>query len=158
MLFGVIYSFDVLEVELPRMTIRPPPEQSELWTRTEHGTSELNATLDTTGWYHEKWCACLDLEQFTQFRDRLCLRADDVETMGSLGAPLPDGTLHYGCLPAVSFDGSDNDCLANAYVTPYLEPGDDQLVPGLQLPAVGELADESHFELVKDWMLERWGS
>jgi hypothetical protein len=69
---------------------------------------------------HRKLCALFTREQFNQFVDDTDLKAESVETMGSLGAP----GFGYGCAPAISFSGGDYDCYANAYVTPLpdIEP------------------------------------
>jgi len=155
MQFGIIYSIEVYKSEVVLENCRPPAEQRKegLWEQTEKGDSEYNATLDTTGWLHEKWCACLTLEQMDELVKRTDIVADSTETMGSLGAPQPDGTTSWGCSPAVSFQYYDNDCDLNAYVTPYPEADDPQVIEGLDL----ENLDGDAFQLVKEWMLDRWG-
>lgn len=48
---------------------------------------------------------------------KLGLVAEDVQTMGSLGAP----GFGFGWAPAISFNGDDEDAILNAYVTPLPE-------------------------------------
>jgi hypothetical protein len=116
MLFSVIYSFDVPQ----GVSIKPyTPPQRSLWTRTEGNEQFEYGYLEgrwTTG-LHRKWTALLTRKQFDAFVGKLGLVAENVETMGSLGAP------GFGCgwSPAISFNADDEDAILNAYVTPIPE-------------------------------------
>ena len=117
MLFSVIYSVDVPE-DVDPMDFAPPHVES-LWDKTE-GDSEYGYSYLEGRWtngMHRKWCAILTRDQFDEFISQCDLRAEDCETMGSLGAP----GLGYGWAPAISFNGDHEDCIANAYVTPIPE-------------------------------------
>lgn len=113
MQYGVIYSADADEIN---PCDSPPEEQNELWTETEN-YDESDYGIE--GWVHKKWCACLDQEQFDQFVNHVCIYAEDIETMGSLGAPSPDGMI-LGVMPAICFEGGGEIGIHNAYVTPYI--------------------------------------
>jgi hypothetical protein len=115
MLFSVIYSVDVPEFEsLDRFA---PPDADELWSVTGEGSTEYSYLEgDWENGSHKKWCAILNREQFDEFVRKCHLSAESTETMGSIGAP--------GCgfwASAISFNSCDEDCIANAYVTPLPE-------------------------------------
>jgi hypothetical protein len=116
MLFSVIYSVDVPQgVSIKSYT---PPHHSP-WTRTE-GDEQYEYSYLEGRWEkgkHRKWTALLTRRQFDAFVEKLGLVAEDVQTMGSLGAP----GFGYGWAPAVSFNGDDQDAILNAYVTPLPE-------------------------------------
>jgi hypothetical protein len=119
MLFSVIYSVDAPEGE--DIDAYAPPQVEELWQLTE-GDEECGYTYLEGSWengQHRKWCAVLDRDQFDEFVSKLGLYAEDVETMGSLGAP----GLGYGVSPAISFTRDDPDAILSAYVTPMPEVG-----------------------------------
>lgn len=63
---------------------------------------------------HRKYGALLTAGEFRAFIDDACLIAEDVETMGSIGAP----GFGFSWAPAISFNYSRRDVYANAYVTP----------------------------------------
>ena len=116
MLFSVIYSVDAPQ----GVSIKPytPPRRS-LWTRTE-GDEQYEYGYLEGRWEkgkHRKWAALLTREQFDAFVEKLGLVAEDVQTMGSLGAP----GFGFGWAPAISFDSDDEDAIVNAYVTPIPE-------------------------------------
>lgn len=117
MLFSIIYSVDVPEgVDLSDYT---PPQVEELWDETEDDSSYEYGYLEGC-WengQHRKWCAILSREQFDEFVEQVGLIAEDVETMGSLGAP----GFEFGWAPAVSFRSDDPDAIQSAYVTPIPE-------------------------------------
>ena len=69
------------------------------------------------GGHHRKWAAILDREQFDAFVLHCDLEAEDIETMGSIGAP----GYGYGLAPAISFTSHDPDAIQSAYVTPMPE-------------------------------------
>ena len=116
MQFAVIYSVDVpADTDL---SLYQPPDLS-LWQETE-GDEQYELNYLEGVWehgHHRKWAALLNREQFDAFVDHTGLTAEDVETMGSLGAPGFD----FGWAPAISFDGHAPDALQNAYVTPIPE-------------------------------------
>ena len=118
MLFSVIFS-----VYCPRsesIARFRPPQHRTLWQLTECDESYDYGYLEGE-WLkgkHRKWCGLLTKEQFTDFVDHTCMFAEDVETMGSIGAP----GFGYSLAPAISFrdDGEDR-AIRNAYVTPVPE-------------------------------------
>lgn len=116
MLFSVIYSVDVPQ----GISIKPyTPPQRSLWTRTE-GDEQYEYTYLAGRWTsgkHRKWTALLTRDQFDSFVEKLGLVAENVETMGSLGAP----GFGFGWSPAISFNGDDEDAILNGYVTPIPE-------------------------------------
>jgi hypothetical protein len=116
MLFSVIYSVDVPQ----GVSIKPyTPPQRSLWTRTE-GDEQFEYGYLEGRWEkgkHRKWAALLTRKQFDAFVEKLGLVAEDVQTMGSLGAP----GFGFGWAPAISFNGDDEDAILNAHVTPIPE-------------------------------------
>jgi hypothetical protein len=117
MLFSVIYSVNVPQ----GVSIKPytPPQVGRLWTRTEGDEQNEYGYLEGR-WdkgKHRKWTALLTRDQFDAFVEKLGLVAEDVQTMGSLGAP----GFGFGWAPAISFNGDDEDAILNAYVTPIPE-------------------------------------
>jgi hypothetical protein len=116
MLFSVIYTADVPA----NVRIKPytPPRRS-LWTRTE-GDEQYEYSYLEGRWEkgkHRKWAALLTRKQFDAFVSKLGLVAEEVQTMGSLGAP----GFGFGWSPAISFSADDEDAILNAYVTPIPE-------------------------------------
>lgn len=117
MLFSVIYSVDVREDADPDDFA--PPNVKELWEETENDSCYEYSYLEGA-WehgHHRKWCALLTREQFDEFVKRCSLTAEDVQTMGSLGAP----GFGIGWSPAIAFRNDDYACIAGAYVTPLPE-------------------------------------
>lgn len=117
MQFSVIYS-----VDLPReVSVKDyvPPQAGWLWTLTERDDQYEYGYLEGR-WEqgkHRKWVALLTRQQFDAFVQKVGLYAEDVETMGSLGAP----GFGFGWSPAISFSGSHEEAIVNAYVTPIPE-------------------------------------
>lgn len=114
MQFSIIYSVDVPE----GVSIKPytPPQVGRLWTRTEGNEQFEYSYLDgrwKTG-KHRKWAALLTRTQFDAFVAKLGLDAEDVQTMGSLGAP----GFGFGWAPAVNFRSDDEDAIVSAFITP----------------------------------------
>lgn len=113
MKFSVIYSVDCpREVSIKHFL----PSQRKLFDTTEDDEQYEYDYLEGR-WAkgkHRKLCAILTRAQFDRFLDDTGLFPEDVETMGSLGAP------GFGCgwAPAISFRSEDEDALQNAYVTP----------------------------------------
>ena len=86
MQFSVIYSADCPADE--NIDDFAPPE-IDLWDQTEDDSCFEYGYLEGE-WengHHRKWCAMLTRDQFTEFVEHCGLFAEDVETMGSLGAP-----------------------------------------------------------------------
>ena len=116
MQFSIIYSVDVAsDDDVNRLA----PPDLDLWDQTE---SDEQYELDYLegiwiGGHHRKWAAILDREQFDEFVQHCNLEAEDVETMGSLGAP----GYGYDWAPAINFTSHDPDALQSAYVTPMPE-------------------------------------
>jgi len=118
MLFSVIYSFDICRGYSVK---RWMPSQRHLFTITEGNESyEFDYLADgdkTDRWYggkHRKLCALLTKKQFERFISDTWLQAEDVETMGSIGAP----GFGFGHAPAISFSRSEDWGFSSAYVTP----------------------------------------
>ena len=116
MKFSVIYSVDVpAGVEI---LDRAPP-RLDLWEETEDDEQYEYGHLEGR-WehgHHRKWAAILERKQFDEFVKRCGLFAEDVQTMGSLGAP----GFGFGWAPAMSFTANDPDAIQSAYVTPIPE-------------------------------------
>lgn len=116
MLFSVIYSADCpADENIDRFA---PPDLSA-WEETEDDRSYEYRHLEGR-WedgQHRKWCALLTRDQFDQFVEHCRLNAEDVETMGSLGAP----GFSYEWAPAISFTGDHPDAIQSAFVTPVPE-------------------------------------
>ena len=116
MLFSIIYSADCPE-DADINDFAPP--DLELWDETEDDDQYDYGYLEGR-WengHHRKWCAVLNREHFDEFVNHTGLFAEDVETMGSLGAP----GIGLGWAPAISFHADDPDAIQNAYVTPIPE-------------------------------------
>jgi hypothetical protein len=115
MQLSIIYSIDTpREVRIAQFN--PPPNQKRLWQLTEDDGQYEYSCLEGR-WSkgkHRKWCGILNREQFDEFLDHTGLFAEDVRTMGSLGAP----GCGYGLVPAFSFRNDDPDSIQSAYVTP----------------------------------------
>jgi hypothetical protein len=118
MLFSVIYSADCPRTEsIARFR---PPHARRLWDQTEDDGQYEYGYLegDWERGKHRKWCAVLQKDQFTEFVQSVGLVAEDVRTMGSIGAP----GFGFGWAPAISFsDMGDERAILNAYVTPVPE-------------------------------------
>jgi hypothetical protein len=117
MRFSVIYSVDV--PGNVRVTDYAPPQARRLWDKTEGDESYEYSYLEGR-WEkgkHRKWCAVLDRGQFDEFVSRCGLVAEDVQTMGSLGAP----GFGFGWAPAIAFHNDAPDAILSAYVTPIPE-------------------------------------
>ncbi len=117
MLFSVIYSADTPEdVDVLDFA---PPQIEELWDETEDDSEYEYGYLEGC-WEkgsHRKWCAVLNREQFDEFVEKCGLFAENVQTMGSLGAP----GFGFGWAPAISFSSDSSDAIQSAYVTPIPE-------------------------------------
>lgn len=95
---------------------RPSLPEDDMWQTEGHDQYEYSYLEG--GWEvgaHGKWVGVLSQEQFDTLVDEYSLVAEDVETMGSLGAP------GVGWLaPAISFNNDDvHDAVIRAYVTPF---------------------------------------
>jgi hypothetical protein len=112
--YSIIYSVDIPS----GVNMRPfvLPKCKLLWQETEDDSQYEYGYLEGrwTKGHHRKWCAILDEEQFAEFVNDTGLFAEDVQTMGSLGAPGHG----YGVVPAISFRSEDDDAIQSAYVTP----------------------------------------
>jgi len=117
MQFSIIYSVDVPADE--DVLDFAPPQTDELWDETEDDDQYEYDYLEGS-WehgHHRKWAAILNREQFNEFVEHCGLCAEDVETMGSIGAP----GFGFGWAPAISFTSDDPDAIQSAYVTPIPE-------------------------------------
>jgi hypothetical protein len=118
MQFAVIYSADCPRTEsIARFR---PPHARRLWDQTE-GDNQYEFSYLEGVWEHgkhRKWCAMLNKDQFQEFVEATGLVAEDVRTMGSIGAP----GFGVGWAPAISFtDNGEDRAILNAYVTPIPE-------------------------------------
>jgi hypothetical protein len=111
--FSIIYSVDV-----PRDTsiIQFLPRKRRHFEMTE-GDEQYDYGYLEGSWTkgkHRKLCAVLNRQQFEDFLFETGLFPEDVETMGSIGAP----GLGFGLSPAISFRNDDPEAIQSAYVTP----------------------------------------
>lgn len=137
--YSVIYDFDVPKHEPVRYY--QPPHVRTLWMCTE--AEDHHGELSYAGLpKHRKYVALLTPEQFHEFVLETGLHADDVETMGSLGAP----GFGYGWAPAICFNYDDGPGYANAYVTP---------IPKGEPPE--DWDPTSAWDALKALVVERWG-
>ena len=119
LLYSVIYSFDCPKNERVNR-FNPPIKQRKKgkWELTE-GDEQRDLSYLGGDWEkckHRKWCAVLNREEFEEFVNFCELRAEDVETMGSIGAP----GFELGWAPAISFNiETVHYVYGNAYVTPF---------------------------------------
>ena len=95
------------------------PQECLRWTASTSSRSRpriLVGRFSKQG-HHRKWAAVLERTDFDEFVDRLRLVAEDVQTMGSVGAP----GFGFGWAPAISFTSRNPDAIQSAYVTPIPE-------------------------------------
>ena len=117
MKFSVIYEADI-PMRCRVSDVAPP--RCRAWFLTEQSDgkpSDWCGELWDGKVKHRKWCAVLTRKQFDRFVVHVGLFAEDVETMGSLGAP----GCGFGLSPAISFRNDDTDAIQSAYVTPLIE-------------------------------------
>jgi hypothetical protein len=118
MKYSVIYEVDVPST---RSIVPLFPRNRSPWEQTEDD-GQYDESYRGGEWEkgkHRKLCGILTQRQFDSFVEKFELTAENVETMGSLGA-LGFGV---GWAPAIAF----NSCLGSgisAYVTPIPEDGD----------------------------------
>lgn len=141
--FSVIYSVDCTR----DTNILPHTPSWGRWDTTEDDDQYEYDYLegDWEGGQHRKFCAVLSREYFEKFLAEQELKAEDVETMGSLGAP----GLGFGCSPAISFNGGEDGVMKNAYVTPFPELDPD-------LAKRPELSEDD-WKRIKRAVLTLWG-
>ncbi len=120
MLFSVIYSVDVprdvpIRGFLPRRSVRRHMDLTEGDEQYEYDYLEG----DWVGGRHRKLVGLLVRPHFEALVEDLGLYAEDVETMGSIGAPglFPE----VWCAPAIAFNGDDPEAIQSMYVTPIPE-------------------------------------
>ena len=125
MKFSIIYSVDVpADTDVLQYS---PPDLS-LWDETEDDAQYEYGYLEGR-WesgHHRKWAALLDRAQFDKFIEHCVLKAEDVQTMGSIGAV----GFGIGLVPAISFTSDEPDAILSAYVTP---------IPGISRRSFDEL-------------------
>lgn len=139
MLFSIIYSADVpSDVDITEFA----PPDLDLWDETEddseYGYGYLEGRWEEG--HHRKWCAVLNRKQFDEFINHCELVAEDVQTMGSLGAP----GCGFGCSPAISFTSDAPDAIQSAFITPLPEVRKEQ-------------GDERDWQRVRNAMLAVYG-
>lgn len=108
--FSVIYEFDAPRGV--RVYEYAPPHRKKLWQLTET-SSRWSADPEELP-LHRKYVAILNKEQFEEFISVCDLVAENVETLGSLGAP----GFEMGWAPAISFRSESSVAWQSAYVTP----------------------------------------
>lgn len=113
MWFSVVYSVDV---PAEGRTEDYAPPDVELWDQTEDDGQYEYSYLEGEwlGGHHRKWAAFLERQQFDDFIDHCQLRAEDVQTLGTIGAP----GCGFGWAPAISFVRDHPAAILSAYVTP----------------------------------------
>lgn len=144
MMFSVIYSVDVpsgvgLQPFLPR--------QRRLFDTTEGDEGFEYGYLEGrwTKGRHRKLCALLTRAQFEQFLGDTSLRSEDVNTLGSIGAP----GFGFGHAPAISFTGDAEDAIQSAYVTPIPQIERTRRAEAGGLPDGEAVFDERDWERVR---------
>lgn len=121
--FSVIYSFDVRRDQSVEPYNPPKNQRRRLWDLTEGNEQYEFDYLGESYKHgkHRKWCALLTRKQFDEFVSHTGIYPEDVETLGSLGAP----GCGFGLAPAISFNGGPDvygkPIWQNAYVTPLPE-------------------------------------
>lgn len=113
MRFSVIYSVDVPGDD--PIPVHAPPSL-DLWEETQGDESYEYGYLEGrwTKGHHRQWASLLNRTPFDDFVRHCRLWAEDVQTLGSIGA-LGFGV---GWAPAISFTSDDQDAIKSAYVTP----------------------------------------
>ncbi len=144
MMFSVIYSVDVPE----GVGLRPfLPTRRRLFDTTE-GDDQFEYSYLEGRWTrgrHRKLCAMLTREQFERFLEDTGLRSEDVQTLGSIGAP----GFGYGHAPAISFTSDEEDAILSAYVTPIPQIERTRRAEAGDLPDGEALFDERDWERVR---------
>jgi hypothetical protein len=136
--FSVIYSIDGPRREL---SLYIPENKPRIWKKTEDSSSEMGPPR----WWHKKYGGILTPEQFENFVDTQGLYAEDVETMGSIGAP----GYGFGWAPAISFM-SENDIYQNAYVTPNINETE-----GKRLEKI--FGKEKMWDAIREYLIGKYG-
>lgn len=159
MYYGIIFSVDADKDAVDDDIYQPVPTEPEgTWYKSEDDETEYECWPENEGW-HYKWCACLSQEQMDQFMEKMCFTSI-CDTMGSLGAPQPDGDICLGMSPAFAVETDDSDAMVQAYVTPYLmEEGDEDTIPELKLgerEGPKQLRDDD-WKTIMDWFAKKYG-
>lgn len=147
MRFGVVYEFDCLRRE-PVSLLQPRAKLLRKMTMVEGDKDRqydyLGEEWETSR--HRKYGAVFTKDEFEQFIIDLDLKAQEVRTMGTLGAP---GSANwYGCSPAICFE-DEGGSYSSAYVTPY---------PDIHLkhePTDAKM--ERWWEMIRKAVLSRYG-
>jgi hypothetical protein len=142
MQFSIIYSIDCPR-DVTIAQFNPPQNQKRRWQLTEDDGQYEYGYLEGR-WnkgQHRKWCGILNRDQFDEFIGHTGLFAEDVQTLGSIGAP----GCGFGLVPAFSFRSDEPDAIQNAYVTPlasgseiaeFLAAVNDEYETDLPIPGV----------------------
>ena len=113
MKFSVIYEFECgMDDSVSRYTFKT--RSFDLTERYDGEPSEWCSDLWNGKCKHRKYAGILNRNQFDEFVRQTEVWADDVETLGSIGAP----GFGYGVAPAISFSNNDPDVIQSAYITP----------------------------------------
>jgi hypothetical protein len=150
--FSVIYSVDIPA----GVNMRPfvPPRCKQLWEETE-GDEQYDYDYLEDRWekgHHRKWVTILDQDQFDEFLDHTGLIAEDVQTMGSIGAP----GFGFSWAPAISFRGDDLDSIQSAYATPLASKAEMvRFLRGHEVPVPAVLLDDDDQQYFWDEAIDR---
>ncbi len=150
--YSIIFTLDMPRTErigryMPERRIRRKLYQTEGDDQYEYGY--LGG--DYKHGKHRKLCGILTSEEFQTFVHDTGLAAQDIETMGSLGAP----GFGFGWAPAISFTAEAVEpAFVDAYVTPlpFYADGDD----GPE-PPQNEAESDTAWQVVRELVIKRFG-
>ncbi len=116
MRFSIIYEFDCpMTSSVRAYTFRS--RSLFLTERSDGEASEWCSDLWDSKGHHRKYAGILSRDQFSKLINQTGMWAEDVETMGSIGAP----GFGFGVAPAISFRNDDPDVIQSMYVTPLID-------------------------------------
>ena len=106
------------------------PGDSEYAYLADEGSEEWREAYDVTV------SGLFDRETFDAWVDALYLRADDTETMGTLGGPLS-----MGCVPDIVFELREQWVIDSIRVTPVIEDRNGEPLPNMERVPEEQRAD-----------------
>lgn len=118
MRYGIIFTMDCTRDEYVNYYL--PPKRIRRKLQLTEGDEQYDYDHLEGAWTkgkHRKLVGELNQDDFDELVSFCGLRAQDVETMGSLGVPWA-GCGGFGVAPAVSFTSSHYSAFVDAYVTP----------------------------------------
>lgn len=153
--YSVIYDAEWHSRDYRVADVAPPNRRR--WDLTEINSVDFADIFDR----QRKWATILTPRRFSEFVDHVGLIAEDVETMGMLGAP----GFGWGWAPAVSFQGDDQFAWQNAYVCPIPAGDPTDYMPSLSddgmFPPTEAEIEAAHamlWERVRCQVLGEWGN